>query len=137
LRRSDRLAWVPGILGWAESLGVTWHASVRRRVEDGLSPGPDGEDEFDAVIGLLGVIAVVTGALDTGEPRDDPAITATEGWILGRPAVRTVQDPVSGADALDDPGGAVTLVTPRRGRPGDDIAHPVACAGSTWPSTAP
>lgn len=87
-RRDDRLAWVPGILSWAESLGVAWDAGVRCRVEDGLSAGPDGEDEFDAVIGLLGMIAVITGALPSGEPDDDPAVTTVEGWILGRPAVR-------------------------------------------------
>lgn len=87
-RRDDRLVWAPGILGWAESLGVTWDSGIRRRVESGMSPGPEGEDEFDAVIGLLGVIAVVTGALPAGEPRDDPAVATTEGWILGRPAVR-------------------------------------------------
>jgi hypothetical protein len=83
-RRDDRLAWMPGVLAWADSLGVTWQADIRRRVEGGLSPGADGEDEFDAVIGLLGVIAAATGILPSGEPADDPAITATEGWILGR-----------------------------------------------------
>jgi hypothetical protein len=87
-RRADRLAWIPGILRWAESLGVGWDAGVRSRVEDGLSAGPDGEDEFDAVIGLLGMIAVITGTLPSGEPDDDPAVTTVEGWILGRPAVR-------------------------------------------------
>jgi len=87
-RRDDRLAWVPGLLTWAESLGVSWDAGIRRRVEAGLSPGLDGEDEFDAVIGLLGVIAVVTGAIPSGEPDHDPAITTTEGWILGRVAAR-------------------------------------------------
>jgi hypothetical protein len=85
-RRDDRLAWAPGILAWAGSLGVGWEGSIRSRVAAGLSPGPDGEDEFDAVVGLLGVIAVVTGALPSGEP-DDPAIATTEGWILGRPCV--------------------------------------------------
>lgn len=87
-RQADRLAWIPGILGWAASLGVTWEAGVRARLADGLSPGPDGEDEFDAVIGLLGMIAVISGVMPSGEPRDDPAVTTTEGWILGRPAVR-------------------------------------------------
>jgi hypothetical protein len=85
-RQDDRLAWVPGILAWARALAVGWHTGVRRRVEDGLSPGPDGEDEFDAVIGLLGVIAVVTGVIPSGEPYGDPAIATTEGWILGRQA---------------------------------------------------
>lgn len=87
-RQGDRLALVPGILSWAESLGVAWDAGVRSRLEGGLSPGPDGEDEFDAVIGLLGMIAVITGVIASGEPRDDPAVITTEGWILGRSAVR-------------------------------------------------
>jgi len=86
-RRDDRLAWVPGLLAWADSLGVSWAPGIHSRVAAGLSPGADGEDEFDAVVGLLGVIAVVTGALPSGEPDDDPAIAATEGWILGRPGV--------------------------------------------------
>ena len=41
---------------------------------------------FDAVVGLLGMIAVVTGAIDAGVPSDDPAVISTEGWILGRAA---------------------------------------------------
>jgi hypothetical protein len=36
------------------------------------------------VTGLLGMIGVATGAIPAGEPRDDPAIIAAEGWILGR-----------------------------------------------------
>jgi hypothetical protein len=67
---------------------VSWDPGIRRRVQDGLSPGPDGEDEFDAVIGLLGMIAVITGVIPSGEPGDDPAVTSIEGWILGRPADR-------------------------------------------------
>ncbi len=83
-RRADRLAWVPGLLRWADSLGVTWHPGILCRVEEGFSDGANGEDEFDSVTGLLAMIAVVTGALPAGEPLDDPAITTTEGWILGR-----------------------------------------------------
>lgn len=83
-RRADRLTWVPGLLRWAESLGVTWHPGILRRVEEGFSAGPNGEDEFDSVIGLLAMIGVVTGAVPAGEPLDDPAIATTEGWILGR-----------------------------------------------------
>jgi hypothetical protein len=83
-RRTDRLTWVPGMLRWAASLGVTWHGALLSRAEDGFSDGANGEDEFDAVIGLLAMISVVTGAVPSGEPRDDPAIGSTEGWILGR-----------------------------------------------------
>jgi hypothetical protein len=83
-RRADRLAWAPGILAWARSLGVSWDPRIRDRVEEGFSDGANGEDEFDAVIGLLAMISVVTGELRPGEPRDDPAVTTVEGWILGR-----------------------------------------------------
>lgn len=83
-RRVDRLALVPGMLRWAVSLGVTWDDRLLRRAQAGFSDGADGEDEFDAVVGLLAMISVVTGGLPTGEPCEDPAISSIEGWILGR-----------------------------------------------------
>jgi hypothetical protein len=83
-RRADRLLCVPALLEWAGSLGVSWAADVRRRVADGFSDGPAGEDEFDCTIGVLGMISVVTGAIPAGSPADDPAVRTTEGWILGR-----------------------------------------------------
>ena len=82
-RQADRRTWVPGLLRWAESLAVSWHPGVLSRVEEGFSAGPNGEDEFDAVAGLLGMITVVTGALPPGEP-PEAEITTIEGWILGR-----------------------------------------------------
>lgn len=85
-RRADRLRQIPGLLAWAESLPVEWDAGIQPRVESGFSDDRNGEDEFDAVIGLLAMIAVVTGALDAGVPADDPAVLSTEGWILGRAA---------------------------------------------------
>ena len=80
----DRLLWVPQLLDWAKSLGVELDGDVLAWVEGGFSVGPNGEDEFDAVVGLLGMIAVVMGALDSGEPWDDAEVGSVEGWILGR-----------------------------------------------------
>ena len=97
-RRADRLRQIPGLFAWAGSLPVEWDASIHRRVESGFSDDRNGEDEFDAVIGLLGMIAVVTGALDAGLPADDPAVLSTEGWILGRAADRLFCDPDNPAD---------------------------------------
>jgi len=85
-RRSDRLEWMPRLLDWAERLGVSWESDVHRRVEQGCAEGAHGEDEFDAVVGLLGMIAVVTGAVASGEPDDDAEVATVEGWILGRRA---------------------------------------------------
>jgi hypothetical protein len=86
-RPDDRLLSVPAVLRWADELGVSWDAGIRQRVAAGFAAGPTGEDEFDAVIGLLGMIAVVTGAIDAGLPAGDPAVLATEGWMLGRAPV--------------------------------------------------
>jgi hypothetical protein len=82
-RQSDRLALLPGIVAWADMLGVTWEPAILHRVRAGFSAGANGEDEFDAVIGLLGMIAVVSGTIPTGEP-SGPSIATVEGWILGR-----------------------------------------------------
>ncbi len=85
-RKADRLRLIPGLLAWAAALPAEWDASIRRQVESGFSDDRNGEDEFDAIIGLLAMIAVVTGAIDAGVPADDPAVLSTEGWILGRTA---------------------------------------------------
>jgi hypothetical protein len=83
-RRDDRLTCVPRLEAWAESLGVGWAPDVLRRVMAGFCDGPPGEDEFDCVVGMLGMIGVVTGAIPVGLPDDDPAVVSTEGWMLGR-----------------------------------------------------
>ena len=85
-RRADRLARVPALFDWARRLGVRWDRGVRGRVAAGCSDGPAGEDEFDAISGVLGMIAVVTGEIPPGVPAGDPVVAATEGWILGRAA---------------------------------------------------
>jgi len=85
-KREDRLRWMPGLLEWSEHLKVTFEAEVRGRIAAGFSDGPIGEDEFDAIVGLLGMIAVVTGSLGSGEPAEDRAVHQVEGWILGRDA---------------------------------------------------
>jgi hypothetical protein len=85
-RRDDRLTCVPRLLAWADSLGVGFAADVRRLVTSGFGDGPVGEDQFDCVVGVLGMIGVVTGAIAVGLPDDDPAVATTEGWILGRAA---------------------------------------------------
>jgi hypothetical protein len=85
-RCNDRLTCVPRLLAWADSLGVGFAADVRRLVTAGFGDGPAGEDQFDCVVGVLGMIGVVTGAIPVGLPGDDPAVVTTEGWILGRAA---------------------------------------------------
>lgn len=83
-RQSDRLKRIPALLAWAASLGVDWDPDVLTRVNAGLSAGSEGEDEFDAVVGLVAVLGVLHGAIPTGEPALD-SVKTVEGWILGRP----------------------------------------------------
>ena len=85
-RQSDRLKWIPRLLKWAEELGVAFDLAVMNRIQKGFSAGINGEDEFDAIVGLLGMTAVLRGHVGSGEPTNDAAVGATEGWILGRSA---------------------------------------------------
>ena len=50
-------------------------------IEDGFGTSRDGEDPFDVVVGLFGMLDVVLGNLASGEPQDDK--TQIEGWMLG------------------------------------------------------
>jgi len=85
-KQKDRLNWIGDLFRWADILGVSWQGEISKRVAAGFSATAEGEDEFDAIVGLLGMISVVTGAMEPGEPTDDKAVISVEGWILGRPS---------------------------------------------------
>ena len=87
--RDDRRALAAKVLGAAASVpdGIgpgqtTWAAEVRAAVLDGF-PESRGEDQFDAVVGLLGMILSLGQGL-TAVPASG-AVASWEGWILGRP----------------------------------------------------
>lgn len=65
---------------------VTPAATLKTMVVDGFGADPAGEDRFDSVIGLLGLIGVLDGARPDFIP-DDPAIRSWEGWVLGQTAL--------------------------------------------------
>ena len=68
-------------------LGITQSIDLHAQVADGFGPKKDGEDPFDAVLGLLGMIAVATTYEPSGIPTSDqlPHVRSVEGWILGVP----------------------------------------------------
>jgi hypothetical protein len=72
------------LLARSRALGIE-AAAARVEIEDGFGGGADGEDRFDAMVGLVGMLQVVLGERASGEP-DDPAVTRIEGWILGQRA---------------------------------------------------
>jgi hypothetical protein len=82
--RAHRSIHARAILAWCEQHHVGYTEQLGRELLDGFSEDPDGEDRFHAVLGLIAMVAVVTGA----HPCDAPStreVRHVEGWILGQP----------------------------------------------------
>jgi hypothetical protein len=52
-------------------------------IQDGFSSDTNGDDRFDAVVGLMSMIDVITGRCPEGN-NGAPTELNVEGWILGR-----------------------------------------------------
>jgi hypothetical protein len=76
----DRKKFGACLLDWASSQDV---ALDNRLTEEIQKEFPQGDDAFDAVVGLFGMLKVCLGERATGEP-DECIIRQVEGWILGR-----------------------------------------------------
>ena len=68
---------------WASDAGVEVAPDLRAEIQDGFGDRSDGEDRFDAVVGLFGMLNVVLGNRSSGEP-DTELVQKVEGWILGQ-----------------------------------------------------
>jgi len=79
-KRENRQRVGPELLRWAEKAGVGMDSNLAALVEAGF---PDGDDSFDAVIGLFGMLEVALGRREPGES-EDQSIRNIEGWILGQ-----------------------------------------------------
>jgi hypothetical protein len=73
------------LLAWAGSQGVVIEPSLEQALRDGFGASEDGEDPFDATVGLFGMLNVLLGKRPTGEPEDNQ-VRKIEGWILGQAA---------------------------------------------------
>jgi predicted nuclease with RNAse H fold len=81
-RSEDRVALGRSVLHWASVHRLLMEPDAERQLLEGFGPHPEGEDAFDALIGLLGMIDALTSG--ETEPPDGPvAIRSVEGWILG------------------------------------------------------
>jgi hypothetical protein len=67
---------------WTEAASVELDPELARRMEEGF---PEGDDAFDAVVGLFGMMEVATGRRQSGEPSVD-GVRTLEGWIFGQSA---------------------------------------------------
>jgi hypothetical protein len=86
-RHAGRVGHAPRLRQAAEGLGIHLTSDLREQIGDGFGASAHGEDAFDAFVGLVGMINVISGRRESGEPTDDEDITAVEGWILGQRAI--------------------------------------------------
>jgi hypothetical protein len=70
------------LLDWAEYTGVELSDALREQILDGFGADASGEDRFDAVAGLFGLLDVALGLSLCPEP-EQPLIRDVEGWIMG------------------------------------------------------
>jgi hypothetical protein len=85
-RRGDRTAVAPGLQAALDGLGAAASPALGDAIADGFGADPAGEDRFDSLIGLLGMLNVIEGRSPDGVP-DDPWISRWEGWVLGQKPV--------------------------------------------------
>ena len=102
-RQAARIANAGRLLAWAERAEVALAPELRAEIACGFGSDPGGDDRFDAVVGLFGVLNVLCGGRPSGAP-DEAVVRRIEGWILGL-------DP---AQALDHGSGSA------RGHPDGD-----------------
>lgn len=83
--RDARINDAPAFYDWAKKRkeNIRLQKSLQEAINDGFGDGKSGEDQFDAVVGLFGMIDIVIGELPAYFP-DNPNIRNIEGWILGR-----------------------------------------------------
>jgi len=80
-RKDDRMSKADAIFDWAARSKVHLSGSVTALISDGFGVDKAGEDRFDALLGLCGMIEVVTGRRGEGS---HPQRSVWEGWILGQ-----------------------------------------------------
>lgn len=77
---ADRARNAPVLREAAANVGLTLDPALDVALEDGFRT----DDEFDAFVGLLGMLNVLLGRRSSGEPRTDDAVLRVEGWMLGQ-----------------------------------------------------
>ena len=81
--QAARAAQIDPIRAALDRVHATASPALRARIEDGFGPGPTGEDAFDALLGVLGMLLCVGGHRPVDLPPDLPG-RDLEGWVLGR-----------------------------------------------------
>jgi len=79
-RMDARQQVAPALLNWAGSANVMLAPDLQRAIQGGF---PQGDDAFDAVVGLFGMMEVLMHRRSPREPAGD-TVRQVEGWIFGQ-----------------------------------------------------
>lgn len=82
-KQHDRRSKYEHLAAWSRSRAIVLDVHLDSALKDGFGTAPDGEDPFDAVVGLLAMLDVVQGRRRDGAP-EEPRTRTVEGWILGQ-----------------------------------------------------
>lgn len=85
-KREGRRGAVGAIRSWAERTDTDLSV-LSTDLDEAFGDGPSGEDRFDALVGLLGMINVILGFRPPIGRCVDPVVGTVEGWILGQTEV--------------------------------------------------
>lgn len=81
--QTARAANASPLLQWAAASRVNLDPGLEDAILDGFGSLSSGEDQFDATIGLFGILNVVLGRRAVDEPGNEE-IRKIEGWIFGQ-----------------------------------------------------
>ncbi|WP_460253379.1 hypothetical protein [Acidiphilium sp. MT5] len=84
--QADRQALAPDLLRSLAQLQAEPSPALHHAISSGFGPSPTGEDQFDSLLGVLNVIAVINGAPDRPPDHSPPSSLSdpVEGWVLGQ-----------------------------------------------------
>lgn len=81
--QADRRSKGESIQRWAARRAIRLTPALVAQLNDGFGTAAEGEDAFDAVVGLCSMIEVTLGHRGDGAPETE-AVQNIEGWILGQ-----------------------------------------------------
>ncbi|MEG2898981.1 MAG: hypothetical protein RR983_01535, partial [Massilia sp.] len=83
--QAGRASVAPPLLDWLAQRGHAQAPGLADAIRDGFGTHASGEDQFDALVGLCGMLDVVDGHRAEGLPLD-AQVGRWEGWVLGQAA---------------------------------------------------
>lgn len=82
-KQHDRRRHATALTNWIKGLSIEFDQELQNAIDDGFGAASNGEDAFDAAVGLFEMLDVILGNRAEGNP-DDEGVTKREGWIFGQ-----------------------------------------------------